>query len=163
MNENVVTVEDLLEMPSLSGIKLLAGRNGLRRKIASVTVVDTPDGSAWLRGEELVLTTAFAVKNDKRLLTELVYQLHKKNAAGPRREVGPLHRRNSARRARRRGPARLPDNLGPGKIRLPRHNKPRDSRRRRQAVRSLIYSERYTTNFCASPSTATASRTCSPR
>lgn len=82
MNENVVTVEDLLEMPSLSGIKLLAGRNGLRRKIASVTVVDTPDGSAWLRGEELVLTTAFAVKNDKRLLTELVYQLHKKNAAG---------------------------------------------------------------------------------
>ena len=26
--------------------------------------------------------TAFAVKNDKRLLTELVYQLHKKNAAG---------------------------------------------------------------------------------
>ena len=70
MNENVVTVEDLLEMPSLSGIKLLAGRNGLRRKIASVTVVDTPDGSAWLSGEARVHPPAFAVNNHNRLLPE---------------------------------------------------------------------------------------------
>lgn len=82
MSNNLVTVEEMLGMPSLSGMKLLAGRNGLHRKIAAVTVMDTPDGSAWLRGDEFVLTTAFAVKNDGRLMTELVYQLHKKNAAG---------------------------------------------------------------------------------
>lgn len=82
MTGNAVTVEEMLNMPPLSGMKLLAGKNGLRRAVASVTVVDTPDGTAWLRGDEFVLTTAFPVKDDERQLTELVYRLHKKSAAG---------------------------------------------------------------------------------
>lgn len=82
VSENFVTVEDMLGMPSLSGVRMIAGKSGARRRVSSVTVLDTPDGAAWLRGEEFVLTTAYGVKDDERKMTELIYQLHKKNAAG---------------------------------------------------------------------------------
>ena len=67
------------------------------------------------------------MKNDKRLLTELVYQLHKKNAAGLGVKSGRFIDeipRDALAAADLLG---FPIILGPGKIRLPRHNKPRDS------------------------------------
>ncbi|MDO4559804.1 MAG: PucR family transcriptional regulator ligand-binding domain-containing protein [bacterium] len=77
-----MTIEELLALPSLAGIELLAGKTGIHRRISTVTVVDTPDGATWIKGNEFVITTAFAVKDDNKLITELIYQLHKSNAAG---------------------------------------------------------------------------------
>ena len=77
-----MTVAELLELPSIPGLEVIAGKNGLERHISTVTVVDTPDGATWIKGGEFVITTAFAVKDDNALITELLYQLHKSNAAG---------------------------------------------------------------------------------
>lgn len=77
-----MTIEELLELPSLTGMELLAGKTGIKRRISTVTVVDTPDGATWIKGNEFVITTAFAIKDDNKLITELIYQLHKGNAAG---------------------------------------------------------------------------------
>ena len=63
-------------------MELLAGKTGIKRRISTVTVVDTPDGATWIKGSEFVITTAFAIKDDNKLITELIYQLHKGNAAG---------------------------------------------------------------------------------
>ena len=50
-----MTVKELLELPSLGGLKLLSGALGIDREISTVTVVDTPDGFQWLKGNEVVI------------------------------------------------------------------------------------------------------------
>lgn len=77
-----MTIEELLAIPSLPGMELVAGKTGVHRRISTVTVVDTPDGATWIKGNEFVITTAFAVKDDRTLITELIYQLHKSKASG---------------------------------------------------------------------------------
>lgn len=77
-----MTIEELIALPSLSGLRLLAGEQGVHRRISSVTVVDTPDGAAWIKGSEFVITTAFALKDDSRGLTKLIRQLYGNDASG---------------------------------------------------------------------------------
>lgn len=77
-----MTVEELLHMPSLRGLQLIAGNAGIHRRISTVTVIDTPDGSIWLKGSEFVITTAYAIKDDSCLMTELIQQLVSRKASG---------------------------------------------------------------------------------
>lgn len=39
-----MTVEELLQLPTIKGLKLISGNLGVHREISTVTVVDTPDG-----------------------------------------------------------------------------------------------------------------------
>ena len=50
-----MTVEELLELPTIKGLKLISGNLGVHREISTVTVVDTPDGFQWLKGNEVVM------------------------------------------------------------------------------------------------------------
>ncbi len=59
-----VTVGQILELDVLKDARLLAGDEGLGRKVTSVTVGEVPDIADWLSGGELVLSTMFAVKGD---------------------------------------------------------------------------------------------------
>ena len=59
-----VTVGQILELPVLKDARLLAGQEGLDRKVSSVTVGEVPDIADWLSGVEMVLSTMFAVKGD---------------------------------------------------------------------------------------------------
>lgn len=59
-----MTVREALLLPPLNGTRLLTGKNGLDNIINSVTVIDAPDSYNWLKGNELVLTTAYAIKSD---------------------------------------------------------------------------------------------------
>jgi purine catabolism regulator len=59
-----VTVGQILELPVLADARLLAGEEGLDRRVTSVTVGEVPDIADWLSGGELVLSTMFAVKGD---------------------------------------------------------------------------------------------------
>ena len=59
-----VTVEQILQLDVLKDARILAGREGLSRRIGSVTVGEVPDIADWLSGGELVLSTMFAVKGD---------------------------------------------------------------------------------------------------
>lgn len=77
-----MTVEELLHMPSLRGLQLIAGKAGIHRRISTVTVIDTPDGSIWLKGSEFVITTAYAIKDDSCLMAELIQQLVSRKASG---------------------------------------------------------------------------------
>ena len=77
-----MTISDFLQVPDFSDLKLLAGRNGLWRQLDNVTVVDTPDGANWLSGGELVITTAYMLKDDRDQLSEFIRFLVRKGAAG---------------------------------------------------------------------------------
>jgi len=59
-----VTVGQILQLPVLKDARLLAGEDGLDRKVTSVTVGEVPDIADWLSGGEMVLSTMFAVKGD---------------------------------------------------------------------------------------------------
>jgi PucR family transcriptional regulator, purine catabolism regulatory protein len=59
-----VTVGQILQLPVLKDARLLAGGEGLDRKVSSVTVGEVPDIADWLSGGEMVLSTMFAFKGD---------------------------------------------------------------------------------------------------
>jgi purine catabolism regulator len=59
-----VTVKRILELEVLKDARILAGAEGLGRRITSVTVGEVPDIADWLSGGEMVLSTMFAVKGD---------------------------------------------------------------------------------------------------
>ena len=76
-----MTISDFLKLPNFTDLRLLAGKNGLSNDVTNVTVVDTPDGTNWLNGKELVITTAYMLHEEKDLL-EFLRTLSSKKAAG---------------------------------------------------------------------------------
>ena len=76
------TVKEALGLSQLKGAAIIAGERGATRTIEHVTVVDAPDAINWLRGGELVLTTAYEMKGDQAALLKFVKGLSDKRAAG---------------------------------------------------------------------------------
>jgi DNA-binding PucR family transcriptional regulator len=60
----MVPLRRLLSLPAFSDATVVAGRQGLDALVSLVTVGEVPDGPAFLRGGELVLTTFFAQRDD---------------------------------------------------------------------------------------------------
>ncbi len=59
-----VSVEKILALEVLKDARVLAGSEGLGRRVSSVTVGEVPDIADWLSGGEIVLSTMFAFKGD---------------------------------------------------------------------------------------------------
>lgn len=78
----MISLDDLLKTPSLSGLKAIAGHDGLTRQINTVTLLDAPDGPRWLTGGEFVLTSAYIFDNNDMLLKEYILALIKSEASG---------------------------------------------------------------------------------
>lgn len=49
-----VSVQDILNRPELNGARVLAGSNGLSRRVEAVTVGEIPDIANWLQGNDFV-------------------------------------------------------------------------------------------------------------
>ncbi len=77
-----MTIADFLRMPAFSRLTLVAGGKGLDRELTNVTVVDTPDGSRWVKAGELVITTAYMLEDAARELPMLLEALADCGAAG---------------------------------------------------------------------------------
>lgn len=77
-----ISVEKLLELEIMKDAKILAGRNGLDRKITKLNVMEVPDIVDWVEESEFLLTTAYPIRNNLKILDELILQLHKKGLAG---------------------------------------------------------------------------------
>lgn len=72
---------EFLNNPAFSCLTLLAGASGIKNKISTVTVVDTPDGAKWLKGGEFVITTGFMLGSNGISLTDFLQNLYEKKAA----------------------------------------------------------------------------------
>lgn len=78
-----LTVETALkELDVLAEAQVVAGRRGLDRVIGWAHVVDIPDVAAWVRAGDLLLTTAFALKDHPEVQRELVPALAGKGLSG---------------------------------------------------------------------------------
>lgn len=74
-----MTVEELLELPTIKGLKLISGNLGVHREISTVTVVDTPDGFQWLKGNEVVITTTYALEKTPNAFLDFISKLLSRN------------------------------------------------------------------------------------
>ena len=77
----MVKCREVIQLPSLSKLKLVAGESGLERIVKWVHVLDMPDVVSWVRGGELLFMTGMSLKSPMDLLN-IVQVCAKKNVAG---------------------------------------------------------------------------------
>lgn len=68
-------VRDALSLPCLAGAIVVAGEAGLDRVVRHVTVMDAPGGYDWIRGDELLLSSAYFLKKDPDIQSRLIPEL----------------------------------------------------------------------------------------
>lgn len=83
-----ITVKDLLQRKHFENIEVVAGHCGLNRMVKWVHVVDVTKIRNLLNGNELILSTGLAWKEDKALFLSVVEQLIDSHAAGLCIEIG---------------------------------------------------------------------------
>ncbi|MCL6579014.1 MAG: PucR family transcriptional regulator ligand-binding domain-containing protein [Candidatus Bathyarchaeota archaeon] len=83
--------EEILRLPSLKDLKMVAGREGLDRPVRWVYVAECFEDPRqvvdWLYGGELVIMTGLGIKGDADILAELVEKI-----AGKKITVVPILR-----------------------------------------------------------------------
>ena len=76
-----LTVRDAMALGGLRRGEVLAGANGLDRTITWVKVLESPETISWLAEGELLLTVAFAIKDDQAAQRDLMRNLARVGSA----------------------------------------------------------------------------------
>jgi PucR family transcriptional regulator, purine catabolism regulatory protein len=71
----LITVEQVLGTHAFKASKTLGGFKGLQRNVSTVTVAEVPDAANWLRGGELVCTTAYFISKGIKYQIEWIKSL----------------------------------------------------------------------------------------
>ena len=81
MND-VVSLADVLQLPPFARARVVGGRAGLARPVRAVNVMEVPDILDWVKPDELLLTTAYPLRDDPVALDALVPRLAERGLAG---------------------------------------------------------------------------------
>lgn len=88
-----VSVKDILKLDSLKKIKLVGGEAGLEKGIEWIYVAEcfeNPlEGIKWLQGGEIIFITGVGIKDNIKILLELIKGISEKNGAGLIVNIGP--------------------------------------------------------------------------
>ncbi|MER7131702.1 PucR family transcriptional regulator [Streptosporangium saharense] len=76
-----VAVGEVLGASTLAGARLLAGGRGLGRIVQRLNVMEVPDILAWVKPNELLLTTGYPLRNTPQSLDRLVSDLDERGLA----------------------------------------------------------------------------------
>lgn len=94
MTDSSITLSRALELPPLQHARVLAGMAGLERRVRHVNVMEVPDILPWVQSDELLLTTAYPLRDDRAALGSLVPELAARGLAGiavkPDRYLGEI-------------------------------------------------------------------------
>jgi purine catabolism regulator len=82
MSDSSITVTRALDLPPLRHARVLAGKSGLERHVRRVNVMEVPDILPWVQPDELLLTTAYPLRDDRAALGTLVPELAARGLAG---------------------------------------------------------------------------------
>lgn len=83
-----ISLEKLLTLPPLHGAKILGGATGISKRITKVNVMEVPDIIEWVSEGEFLLTTAYSIKDNIKILLELIPKLNTKGVSGLGIKVG---------------------------------------------------------------------------
>lgn len=76
-----LTVEEALFIYPLSEAKLIAGSKGKHRIVKSINVMDAPDISDWIKEGEMLLTTAYLIKDNLEGASALLQTLNRRGSS----------------------------------------------------------------------------------
>ena len=76
-----LTVKDIKELWNNGQAELVAGAEGLDRPVAFYDMMEQPDIKPWLRADMLLITTGYAIRNDKGAVLNLIRDLNEAGAA----------------------------------------------------------------------------------
>lgn len=76
-----LTVEEALSIYPLSEAKLIAGSKGKHRIVKSINVMDAPDISDWIKEGEMLLTTAYLIKDNMEEASALLQTLNRRGSS----------------------------------------------------------------------------------
>jgi purine catabolism regulator len=82
MTDSSITLSRALDLPPLRHARVLAGGAGLERRVRHVNVMEVPDILPWVQPDELLLTTAYPLRDDRAALATLVPELAARGLAG---------------------------------------------------------------------------------
>lgn len=78
-----ITVAELFKNPVMKKCYFLAGVEGAEKRLVSrVSIMDAPDSANWMRGEELLLTSGYAMRDNPLGINDLVMDLNSKKVSG---------------------------------------------------------------------------------
>ncbi|MEK5503049.1 PucR family transcriptional regulator [Bacillus sp. FSL M8-0168] len=77
-----MNIFDIMQLPVFKGARLAAGESGGFRTIQHINMMDAPDIADFLHPDELLVTTAYHVKDRPHLLKELIEKMIKRGCAG---------------------------------------------------------------------------------
>ncbi|WP_338785878.1 PucR family transcriptional regulator [Metabacillus sp. FJAT-53654] len=75
-------MSELLKIPILSNAKIAAGKNGVGRSVQSVNMMDAPDIIQFLKPNELLVTSAYFIRDNPQEMVNLVRFMAKNNCSG---------------------------------------------------------------------------------
>ncbi|ASA23060.1 PucR family transcriptional regulator [Paenibacillus donghaensis] len=81
MDTRGITLRELMQLPILGKARVVSGQQGLDRVVRFVDIMEVPDLQGWISEGVMLLTTAYSIRHDPSLLTELVYTLDQLGAA----------------------------------------------------------------------------------
>ncbi|MBP2705681.1 PucR family transcriptional regulator ligand-binding domain-containing protein [Microbispora sp. RL4-1S] len=76
-----VSVGEVLGVSTLADARLIAGKSGLDRIVQRLNVMEVPDILAWVKPNELLLTTGYPLRNTPQSLDRLVADLDERGLA----------------------------------------------------------------------------------
>src|SRR5690625_3661136 len=82
ISQHYITVRELLSLPDMKEVKVIAGSKGLDNIITSIDILEEPGFLPFINKNQLLLTTAYGFKEDVDLQLSLINQLKKKQASG---------------------------------------------------------------------------------
>lgn len=85
----MICCRDVMTLPSLRNLKLVAGENGLNRSLRWGHVLDMPDVLSWVQGGELLIMTGIAIAHDDEALKKIVEESALRGLAGLIINIGP--------------------------------------------------------------------------
>lgn len=89
MQESMLTIREVLDMPVFSSSRLVAGGAGIDNRIRWVHIVDIPDARyEWQRRGVMLLTAGYGLRDDPRRQAELIPKLVQEGFAGMVLAVG---------------------------------------------------------------------------
>jgi purine catabolism regulator len=77
-----VVLEEVLRLPTLARARVVGGARGLHRPLRGVNVMEVPDILEWVKPDELLLTTAYPLRDDPAALAALIPGLAERGLAG---------------------------------------------------------------------------------
>lgn len=77
-----LTVKDAMQVGAFQECKLLGGAGGLYKSVNYISSMEIPTVRGWVSPRQMVITTAYSIKNEPHKVIEILKDLHMADASG---------------------------------------------------------------------------------